>query len=104
MPLSRRYSPEKPPGESATFGMDYSFLIPPGVGIAAGSLTIETNVVNPQPAADWIIGPVYVYGRTIYAELGGGTLGQDYRLNWVATDTDGNVWPRTALCLVAQTS
>ena len=40
MPLSRRYSPEHPPGEECAFGLDYSPLIPVGVGIATGTLSI----------------------------------------------------------------
>jgi hypothetical protein len=112
MPLSRRYTPEKPPGEKCNFGMDYAMVIPPGVGIVSGTLTIETNNVVPQYATDWLINgapaqpsaPVAVHGRALYAQLDGGTVGTDYVLHWVATDTDGNIWPRSALCLVAQTS
>lgn len=105
MPLSRRYTPEKPPDESCLFGLDYSEVIPPGVGIASGTLSIMTNTVPPKDAtADWTIGAVTVRGRVIYARLSGGKEGTDYQLRWVATDTDGNIWPRTALQLVAQTS
>ena len=64
MPLSRRYTPEHPPGESCSFGLDYSFVIPPGVGISSGTLTIMTNTVPPIDAsADWSIGPVTVRVR-----------------------------------------
>jgi hypothetical protein len=105
MPISRRYTPEHPPGESCLFGLDYSFIIPPGVGIAAGALSILTNTVPPVAAdADWQVGPVTVRGRTVYCRLSGGVEGKDYQLRWVATDTQGNVFPRTALCLCAQTS
>lgn len=105
MPLSRRYTPEHPPGESALFGLDYSFVIPPGVGIASGAISIFTNTASPaDAAADWSISEVSVQGRAIYARLSGGVEGKDYQLRWVATDTDGNTWPRTALCLCAQTS
>jgi hypothetical protein len=105
MPLSRRYTPEKPPGEQCRFGMDYSYIIPPGVGISSGSLSIWTNNVEPQPAdADWTVGSVEVLDRVVYCMLGGGVDGQDYQLRWVATDTQGNIWPRTAMILVAETS
>ena len=40
MPLSRRYNPEHPPGENCSFGVDLSFVVPPGVGLASGSLAI----------------------------------------------------------------
>jgi|SRR5215471_9460788 len=104
MPLSRRYTPEHAPGEQCDYGLDFSFVIPPGVGITTGDLAIFTNVANPVESADFTIGPVTVQGRTIYANLSGGVAGTDYQLRWNATDTDGNSWPRTALVLCAQTS
>ena len=105
MPLSRRYTPEHPPGESCLFGMDYSFVLPPGVGIAAGSIDILTNTNPPMPAAfQWNIGPVQTRGRAIYCQLSGGMEGIDYQIRWTATDTKGNVWPRVALVICAQTS
>jgi hypothetical protein len=105
MPLSRRYTPEFPPGESSVIGYDFSFIIPPGVGIASGALNILTNTAAPQPAnSDFTIGPVGVRGRAIYASLTGGVLGTDYQLHWTAFDTSGNEWPRTGLLLCAFTS
>ena len=105
MPLSRRYRPEHPPGESCRFGLDYSFILPVGVGIEQGTLAIFTNTATPVPAdGDWSIGAVEVRGRAIYAMLSGGVPGVDYRLVWTAIDSFGNVWPRTALILCADTS
>ena len=105
MPLSRRYRPEHPPGESCSFGLDYSFIIPVGVGIEQGTITIQTNAAEPVAAdADWQIGAVSVRGRAIYATLAGGVPGVDYQLVWTAVDTQGNVWPRTCLVLCADTS
>lgn len=105
MPLSRRYTPEFAPGESCTIGLDYSYVIPPGVGIAAGELKIFTNVAVPvDVTANWTVGEVTVRGRTMYAAVSGGVEGTDYQFRWQATDTAGNIWPRTALCLCAQTS
>jgi hypothetical protein len=104
MPLSRRYTPEWAPGENANIGIDLSFIIPPGVGISSGDLQVFTNNAVPALSSDFTIGPVAVQGRAIYATLGGGVAGQDYQLRWSATDTDGNVWPRTALLLCALTS
>jgi hypothetical protein len=105
MPLSRRYTPEHPAGEACVFGLDFSAVIPPGVGIASGDLDIFTNTVPPNAAdADWTKGPVSVQGRVLYATLAGGLDGTDYMLTWTATDTAGNVWPRTGLILVAATS
>jgi hypothetical protein len=105
MPLSRRYTPEHYPSESSIYGMDFSYLIPPGVGISGGALTIFTNTQPPVAAdADWIKGTVTVHDRTLYATLGGGKTGTDYMLVWTATDSNGNVWPRAALVLCAYTS
>ena len=105
MPLSRRYSPEHPPGESCKFGVDFSFVIPPGVGLESGTLAILTNTAAPIDAsADWTIGAVSVRGRALYAMLSGGVAGKDYQLKFTAVDTAGNTWPRTALVLCADTS
>jgi hypothetical protein len=105
MPLSRRYTPEHPPGEECNFGLDYSFILPPGVGLVRGSLEILTNTAAPVDAsADWTIGAVMVRGRALYAMLAGGVAGTDYQLKWTALDTAGRTWPRTALVLCADTS
>ena len=105
MPVTRRYTPEHPPGETCLFGLDFSPIIPVGVGIQKGTLSIATNTANQAPAdGDWTVGPVGVRGRAIYANLQGGVLGVDYMFHWVATDTEGNVWPRVALILCAYTS
>jgi hypothetical protein len=105
MPLSRRYSPEHPPGENCSFGVDFSFIVPPGVTLQGGSLQILTNSAAPTDAsADWTIGPVTVRGRALYAMLSGGVAGTDYQLKWTAKDTAGNTWPRTTLVLCADTS
>lgn len=105
MPISRRYSPEFAPGESCNIGLDYSTIIPPGVGITSAGLEIFTNTATPVNAsADWIVGAVSVVGRTVYCRLGGGIAGKDYQLRWACSDTQGNVWPRTCLLLCAHTS
>ena len=105
MPLSRRFNPEHPPGESCSFGIDFSFIVPPGVGLSSGSLAIFTNTAAPVPAdADWQKGAVNVRGRALYAMLSGGVAGTDYQLKFTAVDTAGNTWPRTALILCADTS
>jgi hypothetical protein len=104
MPLSRRYTPEHAPGDQCIYGLDFSYLIPPGVGIASGALTIWTNTVAPVQSSDFTIGAINIIGRTLYANLAGGVDGTDYQVRWKATDTSGNVWNRTALVLCAETS
>lgn len=106
MPLSRRYQPELAPGETCVMGMDFSYVIPPGVGITAGTLAFLSNTVPPAPTAALTAGPVSVQGRALYATVSAseGAAGNDFRLQWTATDTEGNTWPRTALVLCAPTS
>ncbi|HMA72705.1 MAG TPA: hypothetical protein VKP67_14645 [Xanthobacteraceae bacterium] len=103
MSVSRRYHPEIAPGETSVFGFDFSPVIPVGVGIKAGTLDMartDGGVVDIDASAvTWI-------DRTLYATLTSGldNAGFDYQLTWTATDTDGNVWPRTAMLLCALTS
>ena len=105
MPISRRYTPEHPPGETCTFGLEYSPIVPVGVGIESGTLAIQTNTAAPADAsADWTIGAVTVRGRALYAMLSGGVSGTDYQLKWTAVDSQGNTWPRNCLVLCADTS
>jgi hypothetical protein len=104
MPLSRRYRPEWFPGDQSLIGMDFSPLIPPGVGIQAASLAIETNTVPPNASTDFTAGTPSVEGRTVYAQLSGGVEGTDYQLIWIVTDTQGNIWRRGSLLLCARTS
>ena len=101
----QRYLPVHPPTESCDFGFDFSMVVPFGVGLTGGSLSIFTNLAVPVAAdADWVKGPVAVRGRAVYALLSGGVGGTDYQLRWTVTDTAGNVWPRTALVLCGPTS
>ena len=86
-------------------GMDFSPLIPPGVGISAGQLVI-LNQATQVIATSVTAGAVTWLDRTLYATVTavGSANGTDYQFNWTATDTQGNVWPRSALCLCAVTS
>ena len=102
--INLRYRPPHPPGEDCEFGISFDYILPRIVDIVSGALTISTNTVPPQVSTDWTIGDVEVRGRALYATLTGGVDGSDYQLAWVAVDTDGNAWPRTALCLCASTS
>ena len=102
--LTRRYLPSHPVGESCSFGYDFSSIIPLGLGISSGRLDIFQNVVPPVSSSDWAIGAVTVRGRALYASLSGGVDATDYQLVWTAVDTQGNIWPRTALVLCAATA
>lgn len=99
----QRYLPHHPPTEVCDFGLDFSFVVPYGVGLVSGSLAIFSNLAIPAPSSDWTIGPVTTRGRSLYAQLSGGVSGGDYQLLWTAVDSAGNTWPRTALCLCSNT-
>jgi hypothetical protein len=108
VPASVRYTPSWAPGEGCQIGYDFSFIIPVGVGLESGTLSIQTNTANPAPAlADFNLAaplPCNVRDRALYCFLAGGVSGTDYQLVWTAVDTAGNTWPRTALMLCAPTS
>lgn len=104
MALTVRYQPSHPPGDDISFGLDFSMIIPMGVGIATAALEILTNTNPPQAQSDWTQGTVAIGGRQVYAQCSGGIEGTDYQFRWTATDTLGNTWNRTALVLCAQTS
>lgn len=102
---SQRYEPSHPPGEVCLFGMDFSFLLPMGVGIRFADLQIFNNTfLSPDVTTDFIIDPVTISGRQVWTRLQGGVEGSDYQLRWSITDTDGNVFPRTALVLCSNTN
>jgi hypothetical protein len=105
MPLTRRYTPELAPGEVCRIGLDYSFVLPKGVTLAQGELSIWTNTQPPVDAtANWTISNTTLSGRLIFAEIEGGVEGTDYQLRWNVVDSDGYIWPRTCLLLCANTS
>jgi hypothetical protein len=104
MPLSRRYSPEWSPLDTGNVGMDFSMLVPPGVGILDGSLQIFLNIPNPVPSTDFAMGDFQIRDRTVYVQISGGVEGTDYQLRWFIETTDGARFLRTALLLCAQTS
>ena len=105
MALTRRSHPPHPPGESCSFGMDFSAVIPLGMGIVSSSLAIFTNTVPPASAdAQWTKGQSYQRGRAVFQILAGGLIGTDYLLQWTVTDNRGSAWVRTGLILCASTS
>lgn len=105
MALTRRYEPPHAAGERVSFGMDFSQVIPEGIGITTSSLAIFTNTQPPIAAdADWSTGSSYTRGRAAFQILSGGKDGVDYLLQWTVTDTRSNIWVRTALILCAATS
>jgi hypothetical protein len=105
MALNNRYLPSHPQGQSCQYALDFSAILPPGVGLASGLLTLTSNTVPPAPVpGDFVQGPVQINGRRLYASLSGGVTAKDYRLTWAGVDSLGNNWVRTCLLLCAQTS
>ena len=100
----RRYGVPKPVAEDAEFWFDFSRIIPKGVGIASATVVITTNTVPPLPATGLVAGPVQIDDRAVYATFTGGQDGIDHQVTWTATDTQGNIWPRTVLLLSANTT
>jgi hypothetical protein len=108
MPLTRRYTPEIHPSESSVIGMSFEYVIPPGVGITFGDLFILYNqlVVSPPPTSVIEFSPVSIRGRILYTKITAHAeaSGLDFQLQWLAIDTQGNTWFRTALLLCSVTS
>lgn len=106
MALNARYTPEHPSGETASFGMDFSRIIPAGMGISVNSAPkIFTNTQPPVAAdSDWTVGAIYARGRSAFAILSGGKPGVDYLLQWTVVDSRNNTWVRSAAVLCAPTS
>lgn len=104
MAISDRYNPPHPPNEQCVVALDLSPILPPGVGLVSASVSAFTNTNPANPTADLTFGPVSVQGRRCYTTLTGGTEGTDYIVQWTATDSLGNVWPRSCYLLCARTS
>jgi len=105
MALNNRYEPSHPQGQTCTYALDFSNLIPLGVTLQSGLLTVLENSVPPVAApGDFLVGPVTLAGRRLYASLSGGVTAKDYRLQWAGVDSLGNNWVRTCLLLCAATS
>lgn len=104
MSINNRYYPPHPAGETLSYGMDFSAILPNGVTLQQGTVSIQYNTVPPTQAFDLSAVGLPIAGRRLYATISGGTAGRDYRLNWQGTDSLGNTLIRTALLLCAATS
>lgn len=104
MALARRYQPSHPAGQSCLYAVDFSAILPPGVGLTAPGVVLQTNT-NPPGIASGITatGGGFV-GRVIWITISGGIAGTDYLITWTVSDTVGNTWIISALLLCAPTS
>lgn len=104
MSLNNRYVPSHPAGQTIVYGLDFANILPEGVTIASGSVTVQYNTVPPTPTLDLTVNALPQAGRRMYARVSGGGAGRDYRLQWTANDNLGDIWIRTTLLLCAATS
>jgi len=114
MPLSRRYTPEFAPGETSVIGMDFSYVIPPGVGIQNADVGLFLNAraaargspVSPADPNDYSISAASWLGRTLYATLTleHSALDKDFLVIWECLDFSFNHWSRSAMLMCTYTS
>jgi hypothetical protein len=86
--------------------MSFETVVPPSAVLLDGTLAILTNAAPPAPSTLLTFGEVTVRGRIVYATVVATPEadGTDFQLLWTVVDTDGNVWPRTALVLCSATA
>ena len=104
MAISQRYRPSHPAGQSAVYAVDFSNMLPPGVGVTMPAIQFFTNTVPPGIATGITSSGGGFRGRLAWINITGGTAGQDYLVQWTVSDTTGNQWIITALLLCAATS
>lgn len=104
MAVSQRYKPSHPAGQSAVYAVDFSNMLPPGVGLSQPGVIIQTNTVPPGLATGITVTGGGFRGRLVWITITGGTSGQDYLITWTVGDTSSNTWVITALLLCAATS
>ena len=105
MSLNNRYMPSHAVGDSCLYALDFSNILPLGVGFEGSvGFEVEYNTVPPTGQSDFTVGPPYFVGRRIYAQLSGGASAKDYRLTFTGGDSLGNTWSRSALLLCSATS
>lgn len=104
MAVTRRYQPSHPAGQSATYAVDFSPMLPPGVGLATPGVQIQTNTVPPGLATGITASGGGFLGRMVWITIQGGIAGIDYLVTWTVADTAGNSWVVSVLLLCAATS
>lgn len=104
MAVSQRYQPSHPAGQSAVYAVDFSNILPPGVGLSQPGVIVLTNTVPPGLAQGITPGAGGFRGRIAWITISGGVSGQDYIIQWTVADTASNTWIVSALLLCAATS
>lgn len=104
MAVSQRYKPSHPAGQSAVYAIDFSNILPPGIGLSNPAVQIQTNTVPPGLATGITPSLGGFRGRQAWITITGGVSGTDYLINWTIVDSQQNTWVVTALLLCAATS
>ena len=104
MALSQRYQPPQPPGQGVVYALDFSPLLPPGVGVTTPSVQIQTNTNPPGIATGVTTSGGGYRGRIVWITIQNMQAGTDYLISWTVQDTEGNQWVRTITLLCALTS
>lgn len=104
MAVSQRYQPSHPAGQSAIYAVDFSNILPPGVGLTMPAIQFFTNTVPPGIATGITSSGGGFRGRMAWMNITGGQAGQDYLVQWTLIDSQNNTWIMTALLLCAATS
>lgn len=104
MAVSQRYKPSHPAGQSAVYAVDFSNILPPGMGLSQPGVVINTNTVPPGIATGITATGGGFAGRMVWITIAGGISGTDYLITWTVSDSANNIWIITATLLCAATS
>lgn len=104
MAVSQRYKPSHPAGQSAVYAVDFSNILPPGVGLSQPGVIIQTNTTPPGIATGITSSGGGFRGRMAWITIAGGVAGTDYLIQWTLIDSQNNTWIVTVLLMCAATS
>lgn len=104
MAVSQRYQPSHAPDQSAVYAVDFSNMLPPGVGLSQPGVQIQTNTTPPGVALGITTSGGGFKGRQVWITISGGVAGTDYVITWTVSDTQQNSWVISVLLLCARTS
>lgn len=104
MAVSQRYKPSHPAGQSAVYAVDFSNILPPGVGLSQPAIQFFTNTTPPGIATGITSSGGGFRGRMAWITIAGGVAGTDYLIQWTLIDSQNNTWIVTVLLMCAATS
>lgn len=104
MAVSKRYQPSHPAGQTAIYAVDFSNILPPGVGLTMPAVQLFINTTPPGLPVGITTASGGFRGRQVWITIQGGVSGTDYLIQWTVNDTQNNTWIITAALLCAATS